>query len=87
MSDADWIVLRFKRDVPLDQVPPELEGKWLDRSVLGDTFAATRKVAPAPSTPDTVTRHTVARPTGRFETDDELNVAEVWEVENWGLAS
>jgi hypothetical protein len=87
MSDADWIVLRFKREVPVDQVPPELEGKWLDRSCLGETYAAVREVEPGPSVPDVITRHTVARPTGRFETDEEMNVAEVWEVENWGLAS
>jgi hypothetical protein len=87
MSDADWIVLRFKRDVPMDQVLPELEGKWIDRSCLGDTYSAVREVEPGPSTPDTITKHTVARPTGRFEMSDDLDVAEIWEVENWGVAS
>ena len=87
MGGPDWIVLRFKRDVPFDQVPPELEGKWLDRSLLGEDYTSTREVDKPPSEVDGVTRHTVARPTGRFEIDKDFNVAEIWEVENWDLAS
>lgn len=87
MSDADWIVLRFSRDVPVDDVLPELEGKWIDRSVLGSTYRATREVEDSPSSMEGRTRSTVARPTGRFELDPEYNVAEVWEVQNWSAAS
>jgi len=85
MSDADWIVLRFNRDVPLDEVPPELEGKWIDRSLLTGTYQATRQVQSSATVGRT--RNTVARPTGRFELNDQFDVAEVWEVQNWDLAS
>lgn len=87
MSNEDWIVLRFSRSLPMDEVPRELEGKWIDRSLVSGTFEATREVEALPTNKTLRTRHTVARPTGRFETDAELNVAEVYEVGSWDVAS
>lgn len=84
MNEPDWIVLRFSSQVPVDQVPLELEGHWFDRSTLEGRVECTRKVLATTATAAPITRHSVARPTGRFEVDNErMIVAEVWEVDLW----
>lgn len=82
MQSPDWIVLRFSPQVPPEEVAPELEGHWFDRSTLGDRLAVTRPVPARPGL-STITRNSVARPTGTFEIDEDFNVGEVWEIETW----
>jgi hypothetical protein len=85
MASPDWIVLRFASDCPPDLVPDELEGHWFDRSMLHGKVELTRQV-PTRHLDDLgtrVTRQSVARPTGKFEVDEDLRVAEVYEVELW----
>lgn len=85
MTNPDWIVLRFSSDVPSDLVPEELEGHWFDRSTLHGKVELTRQV-PTTRLDDLgtrVTRQSVARPTGKFEIDEDMQVAEVYEVELW----
>jgi hypothetical protein len=85
MANPDWIVLRFSPECPPELVPEELEGHWFDRSVLHGKVELTRSV-PATRLDDLgtrVTRQSVARPTGKFEVDDNMQVAEVYEVELW----
>lgn len=83
MNEPDWIILRFSSKVPEDLVPTELEGHWFDRSTLQGKLECTREVAATSATATTVTRRSVAKPTGRFELDGDGNVGEVWEVDLW----
>ena len=85
MANPDWIVLRFSPDVPPDLVPEELEGHWFDRSILHGTVELTRHVSTdrLDDLGTRVTRQSVARPTGKFEVDQDMQVAEVYEVELW----
>lgn len=85
MANPDWIVLRFSPKVPPDLVPEELEGHWFDRSTLHGKVEMTREVSTI--SPENlgsrITRQSVARPTGKFEVDEDMQVAEVYEVELW----
>jgi hypothetical protein len=78
MHEPDWIVLRFSPKLPREMVSEELDGQWFDRAELGGKVES-RRVANATATR---VQSSVARPTGRFEIDeDRMIVAEVWEVD------
>lgn len=82
MHEPDWIILRFGSSVPAEEIAPELNGRWFDRSILGGHLAITRAVPKSPGT-TTVTHQSIAFPTGRFEMDEDFNVGEVWEINSW----
>lgn len=72
MTDhPDYVVLRAMPGLPAGYMPPDLEGKWLDRRDARITYD---DPTPGPGSAR-------AWPTGRLETrDDDGAVAEVWEV-------
>ncbi|MFI7191450.1 hypothetical protein ACIBQ0_17085 [Nocardia nova] len=72
MSDEpDYIVIRPAPDLPPGFLPDRLNGRWEDRSRLGIDHGMDFTLASGGA---------VAVPTGRFETNDQGQVAEVYEV-------
>lgn len=77
--EPDYVVVRRGPDMPDEwDMPPGLEGKWLDRATM-----------PPPPARDSmsdfrarggVVTSAAAVPTGRFEVRDDGAVAEVWEI-------
>lgn len=68
MSAEDYIVVRPAPDLPPSFLPPGLDGKWVDRTMLPEDASPYRW------------GDAVAVATGRFEARDDGAVAEVFEV-------
>ena len=62
----DFVVIRAAADLPEGFLPPGMEGRWFDRATLPFGYPGDGGA--------------VAVPTGRFETNDSGQVAEVFEV-------
>lgn len=68
MNGPDYIVVRPARDLPPGFLPPHMDGRWFDRTMLPESGALH---GPGDA---------VAVATGRFEVRDDGAVAEVFEM-------
>lgn len=66
-SAADYIVIRGAPDLPAGFLPEWWEGRWFNKAAMLEGMAEQ-------------THGGVAVPTGRFETNSDGQVAEVYEV-------
>jgi hypothetical protein len=80
-AEPDYVVMRASLDLPDGWMPPEMDGRWYDRSSMptrAEAEAAAKRSA-FRAEGGTVTT-AVAVPAGRFEVRDDGAVAEVWEI-------
>lgn len=83
-EEPDYVVLRAGLDLPDGWMPPEMDGRWYDRSQFptrgeAEASAARSEFVAAGGAVAIAS----AAPTSRFEVRDDGAVAEVWEVRPW----